>query len=286
MNTEPESLQTEFFGHEHITVIEPQKGWRTLDLKELWAYRELLMVLAQRDIKVRYKQTVLGVAWAVIQPLATMLLFSLVFGRLAKIPSDGLPYPIFVYAGLLPWTFFANAISTSGNSLVGQQHLISKVYFPRLIIPLSSIGTGLIDFAIAALILLAMMVYYGIGWSFNLLAVPLLVVAVIFISLGVGTLLSALTVSYRDFRFVIPFMVQFWMWATPVVYPASMFPEKWQWVLFINPMAGLIEGFRSAFLGRPFDLTGIGISLTVAALVFLLGIFYFEKMERRFADII
>jgi lipopolysaccharide transport system permease protein len=286
VNTEQTDIQQEFFGHEHITVIEPQKGWRTLDLKELWAYRELLYVLAQRDIKVRYKQTVLGVAWAVIQPLATMLLFSLVFGRLAKLPSDGLPYPIFVYAGLLPWTFFANAISTSGNSLVGQQHLISKVYFPRLIIPLSSIGTGLIDFAISALILLALMVYYGIGWSFNLLAVPFLVVTVVFIALGVGTLLSALTVSYRDFRFVIPFMVQFWMWATPVVYPASLFPEKWQWVLFLNPMAGLIEGFRSAFLGRPFDLVGIGISLTVAALVFLLGIFYFEKMERRFADII
>jgi lipopolysaccharide transport system permease protein len=286
VNTEQTDIQQEFFGHEHITVIEPQKGWRTLDLKELWAYRELLYVLAQRDIKVRYKQTVLGVAWAVIQPLATMLLFSLVFGRLAKLPSDGLPYPIFVYAGLLPWTFFANAISTSGNSLVGQQHLISKVYFPRLIIPLSSIGTGLIDFAISALIPLALMVYYGIGWSFNLLAVPFLVVTVVFIALGVGTLLSALTVSYRDFRFVIPFMVQFWMWATPVVYPASLFPEKWQWVLFLNPMAGLIEGFRSAFLGRPFDLVGIGISLTVAALVFLLGIFYFEKMERRFADII
>jgi len=278
--------QEEFFGHEHVTVIEPQKGWRALNFKELWAYRELLMVLAQRDIKVRYKQTVLGVAWAVIQPLATMLLFSLVFGRLAKIPSDGLPYPIFVYAGLLPWTFFANAISTSGNSLVGQQHLISKVYFPRLIIPLSSIGTGLIDFAISALILLALMFYYGIGWSLNLLAVPFLVVVVIFIALGVGTLLSALTVSYRDFRFVIPFMVQFWMWATPVVYPASLFPEKWQWVLFLNPMAGLIEGFRSAFLNRPFDLTGLAISLSVAMVVFMLGIFYFEKMERRFADII
>lgn len=286
MRSEPESLQTGLFGHEHVTVIEPQKGWRTLDLKELWAYRELFYVLAQRDVKVRYKQTVLGVAWAVIQPLATMLLFSLVFGRLAKLPSDGLPYPIFVYAGLLPWTFFAIAISNSGNSLVGQQHLISKVYFPRLIIPLSSIGTGLIDFAISALILLALMFHYGIGWSLNLLAVPFLIVAVIFIALGVGTLLSALTVSYRDFRFVIPFMVQFWMWATPVVYPASLFPEKWQWVLYLNPMAGLIEGFRSAFLDRPFDLAGIGISLGVAALVFLWGILYFEKMERRFADII
>jgi lipopolysaccharide transport system permease protein len=286
MKTEPESLQTEFFGHEHVTVIEPQSGWRTLDLRELWAYRELLAVLTMRDIKVRYKQTVLGVAWAVIQPLLTMMLFSLVFGRLAKMPSDGLPYPIFVYTGLLAWTFFANALTTSGNSLVGQQHLISKVYFPRLIIPLSSVGTGLIDFAISACILLALMVYFGIGWSWNLLAVPFLMIAVIFIALGVGTLLSALTVTYRDFRYVMPFMVQFWMYATPVVYPASLFPEKWQWVLFLNPMAGLIEGFRSAFLDRPFDWMGIGISMSVAVVVFLLGVFYFEKMERRFADII
>ena len=286
MTTESESLQTEFFGHEHLTVIEPQRGWRTLNLRELWAYRELLAVLTMRDIKVRYKQTVLGVAWAVIQPLLTMILFSVIFGRLAKLPSDGLPYPIFVYAGLLPWTFFANALATSGNSLVGQQHLISKVYFPRLIIPLSSVGTGLIDFAISSVILLLLMVYFDIGWSFHLLAVPFLVLAVIFIALGVGTLLSALTVSYRDFRYVVPFMVQFWMYATPVVYPASLFPEKWQWVLFLNPMAGLIEGFRSAFLDRPFDWTGIGISMSVATIVFVLGVFYFEKMERRFADII
>jgi lipopolysaccharide transport system permease protein len=276
----------EFFDHEHVTIIEPQKGWRTLNLRELWAYRELLAVLTMRDIKVRYKQTVLGVTWAVIQPLLTMILFSIVFGRLAKIPSDGLPYPIFVYAGLLPWTFFANALSNSGNSLVGQQHLISKVYFPRLIIPLSSVGTGLIDFAISSVLLLALMMYFGIGWSWHLLAVPFLILAVIFIALGVGTLLSALTVSYRDFRYVVPFMVQFWMYATPVVYPASLFPEKWQWVLFLNPMSGLIEGFRSAFLHRPFDWVGISISLSVAALVFMLGIFYFEKMERRFADII
>lgn len=284
--TSDTTAKEEFFGHQHITVIEPQKGWRTLDLKELWAYRELLYVLAQRDIKVRYKQTVLGVAWAVIQPLTTMLLFTLIFGRLAKIPSDGLPYPIFVYAALLPWTFFANAISTSGNSLVGQQHLISKVYFPRLIIPLSSIGTGLTDFAISAVIMLLLMIYYDVGWTLNLLALPLLIIAVFFIALGVGTLLSALTVSYRDFRFVIPFMVQFWMFATPVVYPASLFPEQWRWVLYINPMAGLIEGFRSAFLGLPFDLPGISISMSVAVVIFLLGIFYFEKMERRFADII
>lgn len=286
MTDQDQTLQTEFFGHEHVTVIEPQSGWRALNLRELWAYRELLAVLTMRDIKVRYKQTVLGVTWAVIQPLLTMILFSIVFGRLAKMPSDGLPYPIFVYAGLLPWTFFANALSTSGNSLVGQQHLISKVYFPRLIIPLSSVGTGLIDFAISSVILLVLMVYFGIGWSWQLVAVPFLILAVIFIALGVGTLLSALTVSYRDFRYVVPFMVQFWMYATPVVYPASLFPEKWQWVLFLNPMAGLIEGFRSAFLNRPFDLMGIGISMSVAVVVFTLGVFYFEKMERRFADII
>ncbi len=286
MSVKEQPSQEDFFGHDHVTVIEPQKGWRTLDLKEIWAYRELLYVLAQRDIKVRYKQTVLGVAWAVIQPLTTMLLFTLVFGRLAKIPSDGLPYPLFVYAALLPWTFFANAISTSSNSLVGQQHLISKVYFPRLIIPLSSVGTGLIDFAVSSVILLVLMIWYGVGWSTHLLAVPFLILAVIFIALGVGTFLSALTVTYRDFRYVVPFMVQFWMFATPVVYPASLFPEQWRWVLFLNPMAGLIEGFRSAFLHRPFDWMGIGISMAVAAAVFLIGIFYFEKMERRFADII
>lgn len=285
--TPPEAIGSEaLFDHDQVTVIEPQTGWRSLDLRELWAYRELLWVLTGRDIKVRYRQTVLGVAWALIQPLATMLLFSLVFGRLAKIPSDGLPYPIFVYAGLLPWTFFAGAISSSSNSLVGQQHLISKVYFPRLIIPLSSIGTGLIDFAISSSILLVMMTWYGIGWSFNLLAVPLLILAVVFIALGVGTFLSALTVTYRDFRYVIPFMVQFWMYATPVVYPASLFPEKWQWLLYLNPMAGLIEGFRSAFLDRPFDVAGIAISMAVATALFLLGVMYFEKMERRFADII
>jgi len=286
MNEQEQPLQTEFFGHEHITVIEPKTGWQSLNLRELWAYRELLLVLTQRDIKVRYKQTVLGVTWAVIQPLLTMILFSVVFGKLAKMPSDGLPYPVFVYAGLLPWTFFASSLSSSGNSLVGSANLISKVYFPRLIIPLSSVGTALVDFAISSVLLLILMVYYGIGWSMNLIAVPFLIIAVIFIALGVGTLLSALTVTYRDFRYVLPFMVQFWMYATPVVYPASLFPEKWQWVLFLNPMAGLIEGFRSAFLGRPFDWTGIGISMTVAVVVFFLGLFYFEKMERRFADII
>ncbi len=286
MPSKEESLYEEYFGHGHITVIESSKGWRMLDLKELWAYRELLWVLTMRDVKVRYKQTVLGVTWAIIQPVMTMIIFTIIFGNLAKLPSDGYPYPIFVYAALVPWTFFANGISTSAGSVVGSANLVSKVYFPRLIIPLSSVGAGLVDLAIASVILLLMMIWYGVGWSVNLLAVPVLLVAVVFTALGVGTLLSALTVSYRDFRYVIPFLTQIWMYSTPVVYSADMVPEKWQWVLFLNPMAGLIDAFRSAFLGKPFDLTAIGMSFAISTVVFICGIAYFEKIERRFADII
>lgn len=279
-------LQEEFFGHQHTTVIEPPKGWHMLNWRELWAYRELLWVLTARDIKVRYKQTVLGAAWAIVRPVLTMLIFSVVFGTLAKMPSDGFPYPVFVYAALLPWTFFATAISTSGQSLVGSTNLVSKVYFPRLIIPLSSIGAGLIDLAISTGILLLMMLWYGVGWSVNLLAAPVLLMAVIFIALGVGTLLSALTVAYRDFTHLTPFIVQIWMYITPVIFPVSLVPERWQWLLYLNPMTGLIEGFRSAFLGKAFDMQGLGISFAMAVVIFVIGVTYFEKVERRFADII
>lgn len=279
-------IHEQYFGSEHLTVIEPAKGWRMLDFKELWAFRELLWVLTVRDVKVRYKQTVLGALWAIIQPVMTMVVFSLVFGRLAKLPSEGYPYPIFVYAGLLPWTFFANAIGTSAGSVVSSSNLVSKVYFPRLIIPLSSVGAGLVDLAIASLILLLMMIWYDVGWTVNLLVGPLLLIAVVFTALGVGTLLAALNVAYRDFRYVIPFLVQFWMYATPVVYSKDMIPPHWRWVLFINPMAGLIDAFRSAFLGKPFDIFAIGMSFSISVLVFLWGIAYFEKVERRFADII
>jgi len=239
-----------------------------------------------RDIKVRYKQTVLGFAWAIIQPVMMMVVFSIFFGRLAHMPSEGVPYPIFVYAALLPWTFFANSITNSANSLVGSANLVSKVYFPRLIIPLSSVGSGLVDFAIAAAILLLMMIYFRTSWTLNLLMAPVLVAGVILTALGVGTFLAALNVAYRDFRYVVPFMVQFWMFATPVVYPASLVPPEWQWALYLNPMAGVIEGFRSAFLGRPFDIPGMLVSLAIAAILFAGGIAYFEKVERRFADII
>jgi lipopolysaccharide transport system permease protein len=257
-----------------------------LDLKELWAYRELLLVLAMRDIKVRYKQTVLGVGWAVIQPVMLMIVFSVFFGKLARMPSDGLPYPVFAFAALLPWIFFSNALGASATSVIGASNLVSKVYFPRLIIPLASVGSWLVDLLIASLILLGLMLYYGVGWSWNLLAAPILVLAVLFTALGAGTLLAALTVAYRDFQYAIPFLLQFWMFATPVVYPASLVPVEWRWVLNLNPMAGLIEGFRSAFLGRPFDVNAILISFAVAVALFLAGVAYFEKVERRFADII
>lgn len=280
------SFREQFFGRQHTTIIEPPKGWRMVDWRELWAYRELIWVLTVRDVKVRYKQAVLGAAWAVIRPLTMMIVFSVVFGRLAKIPSDGYPYPVFVYAALLPWTLFANAIGASGQSLVGSTQLVSKVYFPRLIIPLSPIGTGLVDFAISTIVLLLLMVWYGVEWSTNMLAVPFLLIAVIFVALGVGTLLSALTVAYRDFIHITPFVVQVWMFITPVIFPVQIVPGHLQWILYLNPMTGLIEGFRSAFLGKDFDIFGLAASFTVAAAVLIIGIVYFEKVERRFADII
>ena len=282
----PQTPDEQFFGHEHLTVIEPPKGWHMLNWRELWAYRELLWVLTMRDIKVRYKQTVLGAGWAIIRPVMTMVIFSVVFGQLAKMPSDGLPYPIFVYAGLLPWTFFSASIGASGQSLVGSAHLVSKVYFPRLIIPLSSVGAGLVDLLISTVVLLLMMLWFGVGWSLNLLAAPLLLLFVTFTALGVGTLLSALTVAYRDFTHLTPFVVQIWMYVTPVIFPVSLVPERWQWLMYLNPMTGLVEGFRSAFLGKPFDLTGLGISFAIALVLFVIGVAYFEKVERRFADII
>jgi lipopolysaccharide transport system permease protein len=278
--------QDDFFGHEHVTIIEPQTGWRALDLRELWAYRELLWVLTMRDLQVRYKQTVLGFAWAMIQPVMMMVVFSIFFGRLAQMPSDGYPYPIFVYAALLPWTFFQTAISNSANSVVGSSNLISKVYFPRLIIPLYSIGSALVDFLVAAGVLLLLMIYYGVGWSLNLLAAPFLILGVMFIALGAGTFLAALNVAYRDFRYVVPFLMQFWMFATPVVYPASLVPKQWQWAFYLNPIAGVIEGFRSVFLGKPFNLIALAISMLMAVAILFIGVAFFEKYERRFADFV
>ena len=269
-----------------VTVIRPVSGWKKLNLKELWEYRELLLAFSVRDIKVRYKQTVLGATWAVLQPLVTMLIFTVIFGRLAGIPSDGFAYPVFVYAGLLPWMLFSSSVSTSSGSMVGSAHMVSKIYFPRVVIPFSSIGSGLVDFVVSAIILLLLMVIYKVPWTWHLLFAPVFLSGIILVALGVGTALSALTVSYRDFRYVVPFMVQIWMFLTPVVYPLSFIPESWRFVLYLNPLTGYIDGFRSVFLGTPFNLPGIFSAAVLTAIVFLGGLKYFRKVEQRFADVI
>lgn len=268
------------------TIIEPQHGWIPVNWQELFKFRELIYILAWRDIKVRYKQTVLGATWAIFQPFISMVIFSIVFGKLARMPSDNLPYPIFVYSGLLPWTFFANGLTSASSSLVTQSHLISKIYFPRLIIPISAFGARLLDFAISLGIMILMMFYYGIIPSIYVLLFPLLLFATILTALGVGTLLSALSVTYRDVNYITPFMVQLWMYATPIIYPVNIVPERWRWVVSLNPMAGLIDGYRSALLGKPFDWLSLNISLGVSFMFLAVGLIYFKKVERRFADIV
>lgn len=268
-------------------VVRPTRGWRFLDLEELSRYRELFYFLAWRDLKVRYKQTVIGATWAIIQPFFTMVVFSLFFGRLAKIPSEGVPYPIFSYVGLLPWTFFANGMSNASNSLIGSAGLISKIYFPRLLIPLAAIVTSAVDFALAFAVLIGMMLFYRIPPTWNaLLLVPFLLLAFL-TALGMGLWLSALNVEYRDVRYVVPFLTQLWMYATPVIYPSSLLHGPWKILLGLNPMTGVVEGFRWALLGTG-NLPGGMFGIAVAAAVVLLGtgILYFRHMERTFADVI
>jgi lipopolysaccharide transport system permease protein len=271
-----------------VTWIHPPRGWAVPDLGELWRYRELLYFLVWRDIKVRYKQTVIGATWAILQPVAGMVVFSLFFGRLARLPSDGLPYPIFAFAALVPWTFFANGLALSTNSLVGSQNLINKIYFPRLAVPLAAVLSSLIDFALAFVVLLALMLGYGIVPRAAALAVlPLLLVLACITSLGVGLWLSALNVKYRDVAYMLPFLIQFWLLATPIAYPSSLLGEPWRTVYGINPMAGVVEGFRWALLGAN---TAPGSIIFVSALVSLTvlvsGLFYFRRMEETFADVV
>ncbi|HSX24573.1 MAG TPA: ABC transporter permease [Candidatus Andersenbacteria bacterium] len=267
-------------------IIKPRKGLAALNFQELYTYRDLLYFLAWRNVKVRYKQTAIGAAWAIVQPVMNMIVFSVFFGALAKVPSDGLPYPIFVYAGLLPWTFFSNVIRMAGNSVVEDEKLITKVYFPRLIIPASVAGVELLDFCIAFLIYILMMLYYHIPITSQILAIPILLVIMIIAALGVGLILSALTVTYRDFRYVLPFAIQLAMYVSPVIYPVSIVPQQWRFLLALNPMSGIIDAFRSALLGKPFDFLTLGISTLVALIVFTAGVVYFQKLERAFADII
>lgn len=267
------------------TVIQPSRKWFSVDLPELWRYRELLFFLVWRDVKVRYKQTVLGGAWAVLEPIVSMIIFSIIFGKFARIPSDGTPYPIFVYAGLLPWTFFANSVSQGGVSLVNQSQLLTKVYFPRLFIPATSVGAGLVDLAINFGVYFCIMLWYVRLPGAAVLLLPVLVALTVMTALGAGYFLASLTVVYRDFRFTIPFMMQTWMYASPVVYPVSLLPEQYRWIMALNPMSGIITGFRSALLNRPMDWPALGLSALVAVTLFLVGLCQFRRMERRFADI-
>ena len=270
-----------------VVRISPSRGWISLKLDELWEYRELLYFLTWRDLKVRYKQTVLGAAWAIIQPFFTMVVFSLFFGKLAKIPSDGIPYPIFAYAALVPWTFFANGLNNSSNSLVGSANLIKKVYFPRLVVPISSVISGGLDFVLAFIVLLGMMLFYGIFPTVNIIWLPLLLVLAFVTALGVGLWLSAMNVQFRDVRSALPFLTQFWLFATPIAYPSSLLSEPWRTLYGINPMVGVVEGFRWALLGTQ---TAPGpiiiVSSLVAVTLLVSGAFFFRRMEKTFADVV
>jgi len=267
--------------------IEPAQGWFALELREVWAYRELLAFLVWRDVAVRYKQTALGAVWAILQPLLTMVIFTIVFGNFANMPSDNLPYPIFAYTALLPWNYFAQAINRSGSSLVGNANLISKVYFPRLIVPIAAAVAPLVDFAVAFVILIAMMLWFGVAPNWGVLALPLFLLLALLTALAVGLWLSALNVRYRDVAYTIPFLVQFWMYASPVVYPVSIVPAQWRLLFSLNPMTGVIEGFRWALLGKASPDFGVMAMSAVVVLGLLFsGLIYFKRMEQTFADVI
>jgi homopolymeric O-antigen transport system permease protein len=269
-------------------IIQPSGTWSALNLRDLWAYRELLYFLTWRDVKVRYKQTALGVAWAVLQPLLTMLISTLIFGRLGGFSArtGGIPYPIFAYAGLLPWTFFSNAITTSGNSLVGSANLITKVYFPRMIIPGAAVAAGLVDFFIALLLLIGLMIYYQVAPTRNLLLFPGLVFLTALLATSVGMWLSALNVKYRDVRFALPFIVQLWLFLSPVFYPSNALPEKYRWVFALNPLTGIIDAYRSSLFGLAINWTALGISALITMVLLVYAAYSFRRMEKTFADIV
>lgn len=272
---------------EDATIIQPTLGWRNVNVLEVWRYRELLFFFAWRDIIVRYKQTVLGIAWAVIQPFVTMLVFSLFFGKLANISSEGIPYPIFVYTGLLPWTYFSQSLTRSSESIVNNAGLIRKIYFPRLIIPLSASLSALVDFFISCAVLFGMMVYYKIIPSSGFVFFPLLVLATFLCSSGAGFWLSALNARYRDVRHIVPFVVQLGMFLTPVIYPVSIIPDKFSWLIYLNPMAGIIESYRAVIIGyKSIPVFGLAAALAITAFFFISGILYFRRKEKEFADVV
>jgi lipopolysaccharide transport system permease protein len=270
-----------------VVRVEATHGWPSLRLRELWSYRELLYFLTWRDVKVRYKQTLLGAAWAILQPVATMLVFTLFFGRLAGIPSEGVPYALFAYSGLLLWTFFSTALVQAANSLVGSVNLVTKVYFPRLIVPTASVAGGVVDLALAAVPLVVLMAAYGVAPPLEALLAPAFVLLVVLTALGAGFWLSALNVRFRDVKHVLPFLTQFWLFASPIAYPATLLAEQWRPVYALNPIVGAVEGLRWAVLGADSDPAAmVAVSSIVAVALFASGIVYFRRMERTFADVV
>ena len=284
---EPDKQHGEFFGHEHLTEISPRGQSFRVEMRELWAYRDLLALLVRRDISVRYKQSAIGFAWVIIQPLMMMTIFSVIFGRFAKLPSDGVPYPLFTLTALLPWLYFAKALSGSSDSLVGSATLVKKVYFPRLVIPLSRALSGLVDFGITFVVLAGMLAWYGVLPGWQIVFLPVMIMVALLTALGLGLWLTALNVKYRDVGLMVPFMVQIWMYASPIAYSASIVPEKWQWLYSLNPMVGVVEGFRWALLGKPLPMVEpILISLALVLVLFAGGLLYFRRTERSFADVV
>jgi lipopolysaccharide transport system permease protein len=267
-------------------VIVPESPWLHLNLREIWDYRELLWFLIWRDVKVRYRQTALGAGWAIIQPLTAMVIFSVVFGQLANLPSDGIPYPIFTYTALLPWNFFSSGLTRATASLVAGSNLVSKVYFPRVIIPLSAVMGALVDFAFAFLVLIGLMLYYGIAPTWRIVVLPFLLLLALGVAFGVGLWFSALNVRYRDVSYIVPFIVQVWLYASPVAYSSSLIPPQWQWLYALNPMVGVIDGFRWALLGTSWSPGAVFLSTVIVLLILVLGMFYFHRMQDSFADIV
>jgi len=269
-----------------VVRIRPSGKWSALNLRDIWAYRELIYFLTLRDVKLRYKQTLLGVTWIVLQPVLTMLVFTLLFGKLVGIPSDGIPYALFAYAGLLPWLFFSKAVTQGGNSLVGSANLITKVYFPRMVIPVAAVVACLVDFAVAFVILVGLMAYYKTAVTVNILMLPGLVLLTTMFALGVGMWLSALNVRYRDVGAVLPFLIQLWMFATPIIYPLSLAPPKWRSLVMLNPLTGIIEGYRAALFGSAFDWSALGLAAVFTMALLVYAAFAFRRMEKTFADIV
>jgi len=268
-------------------VVEPQHGWFQFRVKELWDFRELLYFFIWRDIAVRYKQTVLGAAWAIIQPVMTMVIFSIIFGRLAKLPSDGIPYPIFSYTALLPWGLFSTGLGAATGSLIGNQNMLTKTYFPRLILPISGVLSGLVDFGLSFLVLLGMMLFYHIPFTWRILALPVFILLALITAMAAGMWLAVFNVRFRDVKFLTPFLMQFWQYATPIAYSISLIPEKWRTIYGLNPMTGVIGGFRWAMLGQSFSLGPIVIvSIVVVIILFLSGLVFFQRNEKTFADLV